>query len=103
MDRIRILLSRCAALLRRKKLDADLDAELLAHIELAIADNQRKGMPAEEARRRHSVALAASRRFAKAIASSAACHGSNRSPATSALLFASCARAPASRSQQFLP
>ena len=50
MDRIRILLSRCAGLLRRKKLDADLDAELLAHIELAIADNQRKGMPAEEAR-----------------------------------------------------
>src|ERR1700722_7020783 len=50
MDWIRVLLSRCAGLLRRKKLDADLDAELLAHIELAIADNQRKGMPPEEAR-----------------------------------------------------
>ena len=50
MDWIRVLLSRCAALFRRKKLDADLDAELRAHIELAIADNQRNGMPAEEAR-----------------------------------------------------
>jgi predicted permease len=37
-------------LFRRKKLDADLDAELRAHIELATAENQRNGMPAEEAR-----------------------------------------------------
>src|SRR5271163_4593356 len=50
MDRIRVLLSRCTALFRRKKLDADLEAELFAHIELALADNQRKGMTAEEAR-----------------------------------------------------
>ena len=35
MDLIRVLLSRCAALLRRRRLDADLDEELCAHIELA--------------------------------------------------------------------
>ena len=50
MDRIRVLLSRCAGLFRIKKLDADLDEELRAHIELAIADNQRNGMSAEQAR-----------------------------------------------------
>ncbi len=35
MDWIRILLSRCAALINPRQLDADLDEELLAHIELA--------------------------------------------------------------------
>ena len=50
MDWIRILLSRCAALFRRKKLDADLDEELRAHIDLAIAEIMRNGMSAEQAR-----------------------------------------------------
>jgi hypothetical protein len=40
MDWIRILLSRAAALFRSKKLDADLDEELRAHIELAIEENR---------------------------------------------------------------
>jgi hypothetical protein len=39
MNWIRILLTRCAALFRRKKLDADLDKELRAHIDLAIEEN----------------------------------------------------------------
>jgi predicted permease len=50
MDSLRVLLNRCAALFCSKKLDDDLDAELLAHIELAIADNQRNGMSAGQAR-----------------------------------------------------
>jgi predicted permease len=50
MDPLRVLLNRCAALFCSKKLDADLDAELLAHIELATADNQRNGMSPEQAR-----------------------------------------------------
>jgi len=50
MDWIRMLLSRCAALFRRRKLDADLDEELRAHIELAIHENLRAGMSREEAR-----------------------------------------------------
>jgi predicted permease len=50
MDWIRTLLSRCAALGGGKKLDADLDEELGAHIELAIAENLRNGMSAAEAR-----------------------------------------------------
>ncbi len=40
MDWIRILLSRGAALFRSKKLDADLDEELRAHIDLAIEENR---------------------------------------------------------------
>lgn len=50
MDFIRMLMSRCAALLRRKKLDDELDAELGAHIELAVEENMERGMSAEVAR-----------------------------------------------------
>jgi macrolide transport system ATP-binding/permease protein len=50
MGLIRTLFSRCAALVRRKKLDADLDEELRAHIDLAIDENIRRGMPREQAR-----------------------------------------------------
>src|SRR5580658_6651666 len=50
MDWIHILFSRCAAIFRSKKLDADLDDELGAHIDLAIAENRRNGMTAEQAR-----------------------------------------------------
>ena len=50
MDRIRILLSRCAGLFRRRRLDADLDEELRAHLEFAIEDHQRQGMSSEQAR-----------------------------------------------------
>ena len=47
---LRILFSRCAALFRRRKLDADLDEELRAHIDLAIAENLRRGLSPENAR-----------------------------------------------------
>lgn len=50
MDWIRILLSRCAALFRSKRLDADLDEELRAHIDLAVEENRRRGMNELQAR-----------------------------------------------------
>jgi predicted permease len=50
MDRIRILLSRCAALLRGRKLDGDLDEELRAHIDLAVEENLKHGMNPQQAR-----------------------------------------------------
>src|SRR5271163_4870849 len=50
MDLIRALLSRCAALFRRQKLDAELDEELRAHIDLAVEENLKRGMPREQAR-----------------------------------------------------
>jgi putative ABC transport system permease protein len=50
MESIRILLSRCAALFRRRNLDEDLNAELSSHIEFAVEENLRRGMPAPEAR-----------------------------------------------------
>jgi macrolide transport system ATP-binding/permease protein len=50
MEWIRILLSRCAALIHSQRLDADLDEELLAHIELATEENRKRGMPEEKAR-----------------------------------------------------
>jgi hypothetical protein len=36
---------------RKQQLDADLDAEMSAHLEMAIADNLRRGMSEDEARR----------------------------------------------------
>ncbi len=50
MDWLREILSRCAALLGRKRLDHDLDDELGAHLELAMAENMRRGMSESEAR-----------------------------------------------------
>jgi macrolide transport system ATP-binding/permease protein len=47
---MRILWSRCVALLRRKKLDAELDEEVRAHIEFAIQENVQRGMQEQEAR-----------------------------------------------------
>jgi predicted permease len=54
---IRETLSRLRSLFRRRELDADLDAELAAHLEMSIADNLRQGMSPEEARRRALVRL----------------------------------------------
>jgi predicted permease len=50
MDLIRILLNRFTAFFHRQKLDADLDEELLAHIDLAVEENLGRGMSKKEAR-----------------------------------------------------
>jgi len=50
MDRIRILLSRCAAFFRTKRLNQDLDEEVRAHIAFAVDENLRRGMAKQEAR-----------------------------------------------------
>ncbi len=47
---LRTLVSRTAALFRRRRLDADLDEELRAHITLAIEDNLRRGLTRQQAR-----------------------------------------------------
>jgi predicted permease len=52
MDFLRTLLSRFGAMIARKKLDADLDDELRSHIDLAIEENVKRGMAAQEARTR---------------------------------------------------
>ncbi|HUB30531.1 MAG TPA: ABC transporter permease [Terracidiphilus sp.] len=49
MDFLRTLFSRLTSLFRRSA-DADLDDELRAHIDLATAENLRKGLPAASAR-----------------------------------------------------
>jgi len=50
MDLLRALLARLTSLFRRSTLDADLDDELRAHIDLAIAENLKRGMSCEAAR-----------------------------------------------------
>ena len=51
MDAMRVLLSRCAALFHRRRLDESLDEEVRTHIDLAAEENERRGIPADEARR----------------------------------------------------
>lgn len=50
MELISVWLSRCAALFRRRRLDAELDEELRAHIDLAIQEKLGRGMAEKEAR-----------------------------------------------------
>lgn len=50
MSGLRTILSRCAALFRRRKLDRELDDELRSHLEMAAEENQRRGMNADQAR-----------------------------------------------------
>jgi predicted permease len=50
MDLIRTLISRCASLFHKKKLDADLDEELRIHIDLAIQENIASGMSRQQAK-----------------------------------------------------
>src|SRR6202165_1760006 len=47
----RVFVHRLAALFRRRRLEDDLDAELRSHLEMAVEQNLRKGMIAEDARR----------------------------------------------------
>src|SRR2546425_13181137 len=47
----RMFMQRLAALFRRHGLEADLDAELRSHLEMAVELNLHKGMSAEDARR----------------------------------------------------
>jgi len=50
MEWIRIVVSRCVALFRRRKLDEELDAELRSHLDLAVEENLHHGMSEQEAR-----------------------------------------------------
>src|ERR1017187_5319450 len=46
-----VLWDRLKGLMRRREFDEELQKEIAAHLELATAENLRRGMPPEEARR----------------------------------------------------
>jgi predicted permease len=50
MDWTRMLISRCAAFFGGRKMDEELDEELRAHIDLAIEENLKSGIPEQAAR-----------------------------------------------------
>src|SRR5271169_6587681 len=50
MESLRVFVNRCRALFRAGRLDAELDEELRAHMEMAAEEHERRGMAAEEAR-----------------------------------------------------
>ena len=47
IDWLREFFHRITSLLRREKLDRDLDAELAAHLDLAIEENLQRGLSAD--------------------------------------------------------
>lgn len=49
MSGLRAVISRCAAMFRKQKVDREIDDELRAHLEMAAEENQRRGMSADEA------------------------------------------------------
>jgi hypothetical protein len=51
------LLARISSFFRKRELDREFDAELTAHIEMAVDDDLKQGMSAEEARRRAMIGL----------------------------------------------
>ena len=51
MASLRRIWHRFLAAFRRAPLDTDLDAEIASHLDAAIEENLRRGMPPEEARR----------------------------------------------------
>lgn len=51
IDRVLGLLRRLWAVFRAEEIDRDLDAEIAAHLDMAIEENLRRGMTAKEARR----------------------------------------------------
>ncbi len=51
MHWIRVLLSRCEAVFRKREFDEDLEEELRSHIDLAVEENRKRGMSDEAARR----------------------------------------------------
>jgi len=57
IDRLRQSLQRCLSLFRRARLDQEHDAEVAAHLDLAIDENRKNGMSGEEARRRALIQL----------------------------------------------
>ena len=57
MISIRESLARIFSFFRKRKLDREFDAELAAHLEMLIEDNLKRGMSAEEARRRAMISL----------------------------------------------
>jgi len=57
MSAMRRLLARVSAFFQGRELDADLDEELAAHVELAVEENLKQGMSAQEARRKALVSL----------------------------------------------
>jgi predicted permease len=54
-DSLREWMNRVRAFFRKAPLDADLDAEMASHLEMAVEENLRRGMDVEEARRKAMV------------------------------------------------
>jgi predicted permease len=54
-DRLRRAVGRLGAFFRKQPLDRELEEEIASHIEMAVQDNIRNGMPPQEARRRAMV------------------------------------------------
>ncbi len=57
IDTLRELLARLASFFHKQDRDADFDQEMAAHLEFAVQENLRRGLPLDEARRRALVEI----------------------------------------------
>ena len=51
MNWVKLILQRLRSSFSHPQIDRELDMEMASHLEIAIEDNLKQGMPAEEARR----------------------------------------------------
>jgi hypothetical protein len=96
MRQIRTLLARIAGIFTRQQAEADLAEELQSHLEMATAENIRRGMSPDGHAGRPCWNPVVSRSPPRRSAISAGCPGSKASPPTSSTASARCATAPRS-------
>ena len=94
MDRVRMFLSRCAALFGKRKLDDELDDELCAHIDLAVEEHIRQGMTAKAARIAANMEFGAMTQTKENYRIQRDFRSSSNSIATCALLFRQLLKSP---------
>ena len=67
MDRAKGLLKQLRALFRKRALEAEMAEELAFHLEMEIAENERRGMSAKEARRMAMISFGGAERFTERV------------------------------------
>ena len=92
---IRATFTRLLAMFRRRQLDADLDDEVRAHLELLAADYERRGMTNDEARHAARRQLGGAQQMKEAYWDRSGSGGSKTHSATS---ITRCARCDGGRS-----
>jgi hypothetical protein len=101
MTTLRQFLQRFGSFFRRSELDQDLHAEMSAHLEMAVEENRKLGMSADEARRQALIHFGGTQQATERIATRAAFRFWTSRSRTFATLFVLFARISASLPSQY--